>query len=82
MTILEALILGQPVVSTDNDGAKAILREGETGLLCKIDARSLANTIHELVQDPQRLARLRESVAAADMDEGNRAILDALEKLL
>lgn len=82
MTILEALILGQPVVSTDNDGAKAILREGETGLLCKIDAQSLANTIHELVQDPQRLARLRESVAAADMDEGNRAILDALEKLL
>lgn len=82
MTILEALILGQPVVSTDNTGAREILRDGETGMLCEISAQSIADNVHMLLENTQMLKKLRENVETADMDAGNQEILHQLDELL
>ncbi len=82
MTILEALILGQPVISTNNTGAQEILQEGVTGVLCEISARSVADEIHALFEKACVLASLRETVAGQDMDAGNKTILNQLEELL
>lgn len=82
MTILEALILGQPVVSTNNDGAKAILQDGVTGILCEISAQSISEEISSLLTSRERLRDLRENVAKMDMDNRNKMILTRLTKLL
>ena len=82
MTILEALILGQPVVSTNNTGAQEILRDGVTGVLCEISAQSVADEVHALLENVYGLGNLRKNVAEMDMDAGNKTILNQLEELL
>ena len=82
MTVLEALNVGQCVVSTDSGGAKEMLAEGVTGLLCPISGDGIAVCVNSLLRDVQRLSELRRKVAALDMDAMNRKIMDQLEKLL
>lgn len=82
LSILEALILGKAIVSTDNGGAGEILDNGVTGVLCPISAEGIADSIRELLDDPARLEALRKNVAALDMDAGNKKALQQLEKLL
>lgn len=82
MTILEALVLGQPVVSTDNSGAKEILQEGVTGLLRPADAAELAEAIETLLKNPQMLTAMRQNAANADFETQNRVCVTQLEKLI
>ena len=49
MSILEALVLGQPVVSTNNGGAAEILCEGMSGILEPVDAEKIASGIESLL---------------------------------
>lgn len=82
MTILEALILGQPVVSTNNTGAREIIQDGATGVLCEISAQSVADEVHILLENTNVLDSLRKNVDEMDMDAGNKTILNQLEELL
>ena len=82
MTVLEALILGQPVVSTDNGGAGEMIVHGENGLLCGISGEAVADSVRSLRDDPDLLNKLRRNVAAADQDEMNLQILSQFETLL
>lgn len=82
MTILEALILGQPVVSTNNSGAKEILQYGVTGVLCDISAQSIADKVHGLLKHFEVLEELKKNVAETDMDSGNRYVINFLEKIM
>lgn len=82
VAILEALVLGRPVVSTDNGGAKEILAEGKTGLLCTISGDAIAQCVNGLMQDPHRLAALRRNLEVQDMGAMNKNILEQLEGLL
>lgn len=47
-TIIEALILGKPIISTKTIGAKDLIISGTNGLLCDFDPESIATTIIEL----------------------------------
>lgn len=82
LSILEALILGKPVVSTDNGGAGEILQPEITGLLCPISSEGIAETIERLLSHPEDLERLRENVRSCDMDEENRTAIRQLEEYL
>lgn len=82
MTILEALILGQFVVSTDNNGAREILEEGITGMLRPIDADQIADAIEELLQEPDRLKKMRDSISDMDFEKENIAAVASLELLI
>ena len=82
VAILEARVLGRPVVSTDNGGAKEILTEGETGLLCPISGDAVAACENELLQELQQLEALRRNVEALDMGTMNSSILEQLEEQL
>ncbi len=82
MSILEALILGRPIVSTDNGGAGEILRDGVTGILCPICAEGIASAVEALLKDPKKLEALKKTVGALDMDEENRKAVQQLKKLL
>ena len=82
MTVLEALVLGKPVVSTDNGGAGEMLTEGVTGILCPISAEGIAQAVNGLLTHRATLEQMRKNVENTDMDAGNRQTIAALEQLL
>jgi glycosyltransferase involved in cell wall biosynthesis len=52
LVVLEALACGLPVVGTDIDAMRAVVRDGETGLLvAPADARALADAIERIARD-------------------------------
>lgn len=60
-TLLEAMALGTPCVSTDVTGIPEVVRDGETGLLVpQNDAAALAAALERLLEDPS----LRVTLAA------------------
>lgn len=82
MTVLEALVLGQPVVSTDNNGAKEILQEGVTGLLCPIDVGQLADVVETLMMNSEKLKKMKITVDSIDFKGENRKSIKKLESIL
>lgn len=81
MTVLEALILGRVVISTDNGGVGEMVEKGKTGLLCPISAEGIADAVQKLLEDPALLEQLRRNVAALDMEAENQKNLSRLEEL-
>lgn len=68
-TLVEAMLLGVPVVAADAGGHREILRHGETGLLVPPgDARAMAAACVTLLHDPEMAsaiaARAREDASA------------------
>ncbi len=62
LVLIEAAILGRPIVATDIDGTREIIRDGETGLLVPpADPAALAGAILRLLDDPGLARRLGES---------------------
>lgn len=51
VVIIEAQILNKPVVSTDTLGGRSLIKNGETGIVCKIDSESTASEIIKLLTD-------------------------------
>jgi len=56
--LVEALAAGTPVVATRSDGAEAIVRHGENGLLADHTPESLGDAILGLLRDPARARAL------------------------
>lgn len=62
LAIAEAMATGTPVVATETEGAKEIIRDGETGLLVAVrDIGALADAIGALLSDEERRQRIGES---------------------
>lgn len=78
MAILEALVLGQPVISTDNDGAKEILWDGVNGLLMPAEVDLIADTIKMLLRDVIFIQELRRNVCEFDFETWNDNIIHRL----
>lgn len=81
VAILEALVLGRPVVSTDNGGAGELIRSGKSGFLCPISAEGIAEGVGVLLNDPGNLEELQRNATAQDMEKENRVnilLFDAL----
>lgn len=51
LTVIEAKILGKPVVSTNFPTAYQIIEDGETGLICDMTPKSLADALEKLIKD-------------------------------
>lgn len=75
MSILEALILGKPVLSTDNPGGREVLAGGKFGLLCEISPEGIAAGVEAFLRE-------RPVFEAFDASEENRRILRQLEEIL
>lgn len=82
LSILEALILGKPVVSTDNGGAGEILQSGITGILCPISPEGIGEAIETLLSHPEDLERLRKNVESRDQNAENRTAIRKFEEYL
>ena len=83
-SILEAMAMSKPVVTTDAPGCRQTVAPGVNGLLVPIrDAPALARAIRTLVVDPQLRERMgaegrRRAEALYDVRRVNRSILEAM----
>lgn len=82
LSLAEAMILGLPVVSTRTDGAVALSRNGELGLLCDIDPVSVADAVASLLEAPEKLHAWKEAVAGVDFEEQNITCIEKLTRIL
>lgn len=82
MTILEALVLGQPVVSTNNGGATEIICEGMSGILEPVDAEKIANGIEVLLLNPEKHKDMRSYVEKLDFQKENTNNLNLIESYI
>jgi glycosyltransferase involved in cell wall biosynthesis len=59
VALIEAMAAGRPVVSTRAGGVEDVVTHGETGLIAPVgDAAAVGRAILDLVEDPDRAARL------------------------
>ncbi len=73
LTVLEALAMGKPIVSTDADGLQDVLRPGHDAVMvARRDGAALARAIIDLANNPSERQRLgtnaRRTGAAYDID--------------
>lgn len=59
IAVVEAALCGRAAVVSDNSGVMEAIEPGETGLVATIsDPRSIADRVNELMDSPDRLARM------------------------
>lgn len=75
--LMEAAATGRPVVASDIPGCRAVVAEGETGVLVPPhDPAALANAIGGLLRDPARLAAMGQEAARRARGEfGHEAVV-------
>ena len=84
IVLVEAMAAGTPVVASDLEAFRRVLREGEAGVLVPVrDAGALAAALGALLQDPARREQLaragRRTVQAYDWSSVTRSIVEVYE---
>ena len=80
IAIQEAQTLGCAIVASDCNGNREQIVNGEDGLLCKLDAKSIADAIIRLIEDKEM--RLRISEAAGKKDIVHKGEIEQLLELM
>ena len=82
LTMMEAQILNKPIVSTRTVGAKTIIFDYKTGILCDINAEALCDSIARLIDDKALCNQLTENTKQIDYQSYNQQIKKQWDKLL
>lgn len=84
-TVLEALAMGRPVITTDVPGCRETVRDGVNGFLVPArDVSALATAMERFICAPDRVARMggearRITVETFDVRQVNAAMLEAMD---
>ncbi|HYO63938.1 MAG TPA: glycosyltransferase family 4 protein [Pyrinomonadaceae bacterium] len=83
LAIVEAMACGAPVLATATEGAREIIRDGETGRLTPVgDADTLATRVCVLLADARERARLAENAREAGRTRfGLARMVEATEEI-
>jgi glycosyltransferase involved in cell wall biosynthesis len=82
LTVFETLAMGKPIVATDADGLREVLRDGETARIVPTrDAAALAREIVALIDDPDLRARMTARAREAGREYGIEAFVRKMETL-
>ena len=82
-TVVEALAVGTPVISTDSGGVSEVVHDGENGLLVPAgDAAALAAAVRRFFEDEPLRDRLRAAAAPSVVDYSAERVLGRLEETL
>lgn len=82
-TLIEAMACGLPCIGSNVEGIKEMIINGETGILCDLDVRSIKNTIINLFDDRAKMKRIGENAVKFVQENYSRdAILDRKVKLI
>ena len=76
LAVQEAQILGKPIIVSNCRGNREQIVNGEDGVVCSFDPKSMARAINELILDKEK--RNRYSQNAAKKDDGERASVERL----
>lgn len=82
LTMMEAQILHKPVVSTRTVGAKTIIFDYKTGILCDINVEALCDSIARLIDDKALCNQLTENTKQIDYQSYNQQTKKQWDKLL
>ena len=66
LALMEAQILGIPVVTTDTVGGHHVVKDGLTGVIVPITAMDLANGIESLWSDPSLMESIKQNIHKLD----------------
>lgn len=66
LTILEAHRLGKPVISTATVGGKKLVENGKSGVVCKISADAIAESIAALIGNKEKYTEIAANLKATD----------------
>lgn len=80
IAIQEAQVLGKPIVTSDCSGNREQVNHGVDGLLCRLTPEAVCAAVTELLQDPEKSARLGQ--AASEKNARGAAQIDKLLSLL
>lgn len=70
LTIIEAMILGCPVVTTATVGGRALVNHKKTGLVADINEKSLAKTIIQVIKVQELLQDVQKNLNEINFDDG------------
>lgn len=76
IAIQEAQILGKPVIASDCNGNREQIADGIDGILCNLDAKSIAENIGFLIENPQK--RNEYATAAKKKNKNNEEEMELL----
>lgn len=82
LAIMEAIVLGKAIVSTDSLGGKAVLRNGEKGLLVSQNAEAIAEGVLKLIRDPALKASFENRYTPEDNIREKREYAKSWDALL
>ena len=68
VAVMEAAILGKPILLSDRSGNREQIKDGVDGLLCELTPQAVCSALCRLIQD----AALRERLGHAAMAAGNQ----------
>ena len=83
-TVLEAMSMGRPIITTDAPGCRETVIDGKNGFLVPIrDAKALADRMGYFIKHPELIARMGEesrriAVEKYDVHKVNKVIMDVM----
>ncbi len=84
-TILEAMAMGRPIITTDSPGCRETVKQGINGFMVPIkDSQSLADAMHKFISEPEIIGHMGHSsreiaIEKYDVDKVNRVILKTMD---
>ena len=82
LTIIEAMILGKPVISTRTDGGLELLQDEQFGLLCDASEASIAEAVETMLVSPDVRDRFAQRLEDHDFDAMNETVMERLYQVL
>jgi len=82
LTIIEAMILGKPVISTRTDGGLELLQDEQFGLLCDASEASIAEAVETMLVSPDIRDRFAQRLEDHDFDAMNETVMERLYQVL
>lgn len=82
LTILEAMIVGSPVISTYTDGGRELIENDVNGLLCSCSAEGISDAILSLLKDRRKMENIKNVVKNTDFELRNEIVMEKIEALI
>lgn len=82
VTILEALRLNKPVITTATVGGEKLVKNGKNGLVCEINAKSLAEAVEYLIKDKNTYTSIVNNLENTDYSKESEKYKEQWKSLL
>ena len=82
LVLLEAMVLGKPIVSTKTVGGKTILKDGEKGVLTDFSGQAISKGIIFLINNPDVRHSYENLYTLEDNEKEKQIYIEKMNQLL